>query len=786
MATPYAAGNAGPANAVLVTDGSKVPSLSTTLPNGLALGSPASGVASPLTVISAGATAARALANRFTLNLLDFEGASCDYQAPTVTVTINASSHSLLATGATFTSGDVGKTITVLGAGPAGAQLVTTISAFTDATHVTLTLAASTTVTTTSQIIYYGTDNAGPFNAGLTAVGGAGGGWLMVPASQSCGVNGRLTFPGQTYLTSPGTFVSSIDLLSDIQDYLIYSSSNNVGVTNITLNMNNFDGGANGGATGFASVANALVDHVYIANMGKYAITGTGLVSYQFTYNLIGKNTPSPHQNEAIFLTNSFASSYGKIAYNRLIGSGMLLNTANTDILENDISGWGYGGAITLPQLSTVHDVKMQANVLHNSVGPIDDNSTWPLGIEDWGANDTHTANTVYGNVGVGFSFGGPNCTATGNIAYDNGSGTTGLDNIVMSYFNSTYNGSGCTLSGNRSFNTRGVSGPARYAYAEASSLLSGIVLSGNNFTTGSAGVTQILSATTTTPLTPARTINGVTFDGSQNITISATAASITSGSTAATGFTNGHLVGVASGTTTDVSIGTGVLTALGVNVGSAGAPVLFNGAGGTPSSLTGTNITGTASGLTAGNVTTNANLTGVITSSGNATSIASQTGTGTKFVVDTSPALVTPTVKSSSGDSTTAAQMSISQPGSVGWDVGIAATTGNWYIDVNTGTPQNAYVITRSGGAVTQHAWLVGGSNVATIDASGFKQTSGTTQLAAYTVSTLPSTSATGRTTGAQAYVTDAIACTFLATVTGGGSTFCPVVWNGANWQGG
>jgi hypothetical protein len=36
-------------------------------------------------------------------------------------------------------------------------------------------------------------------------------------------------------------------------------------------------------------------------------------------------------------------------------------------------------------------------------------------------------------------------------------------------------------------------------------------------------------------------------------------------------------------------------------------------------------------------------NLTGVITSTGNATVIASQTGTGTKFVVDTSPTLVTP-----------------------------------------------------------------------------------------------------------------------------------------------
>ena len=44
-------------------------------------------------------------------------------------------------------------------------------------------------------------------------------------------------------------------------------------------------------------------------------------------------------------------------------------------------------------------------------------------------------------------------------------------------------------------------------------------------------------------------------------------------------------------------------------------------------------------------NDATNANLTGPITSVGNATSVASQTGTGTKFVMDTSPVLVTPTI---------------------------------------------------------------------------------------------------------------------------------------------
>lgn len=72
-------------------------------------------------------------------------------------------------------------------------------------------------------------------------------------------------------------------------------------------------------------------------------------------------------------------------------------------------------------------------------------------------------------------------------------------------------------------------------------------------------------------------------------------------------------------------------------------SPTLITPALGTPTSGVATNLSGTAAGLTAGHVTTNANLTGPITSVGNATSIASQTGTGTKFVVDTSPVLVTP-----------------------------------------------------------------------------------------------------------------------------------------------
>jgi hypothetical protein len=111
--------------------------------------------------------------------------------------------------------------------------------------------------------------------------------------------------------------------------------------------------------------------------------------------------------------------------------------------------------------------------------------------------------------------------------------------------------------------------------------------------------------------------------------------------------FPSGGIVDLAAGVTGVLPVvngGSGVTTKTGTgNVVLSNSPTLVTPALGTPSALVGTNISGTAAGLTAGNVTNNANLTGVITSVGNATSIASQTGTGTKFVVDTSPTLVTP-----------------------------------------------------------------------------------------------------------------------------------------------
>jgi hypothetical protein len=80
---------------------------------------------------------------------------------------MTASSAILTSSTASFTSGDIGKTIRVGGAGVGGVELLTTISGYTNSTTVTLTTASSTSVS--SQRALYGTDNTAPIQNAINS-----------------------------------------------------------------------------------------------------------------------------------------------------------------------------------------------------------------------------------------------------------------------------------------------------------------------------------------------------------------------------------------------------------------------------------------------------------------------------------------------------------------------------------------------------------------------------------------------------------------------------------------
>lgn len=117
----------------------------------------------------------------------------------------------------------------------------------------------------------------------------------------------------------------------------------------------------------------------------------------------------------------------------------------------------------------------------------------------------------------------------------------------------------------------------------------------------------------------------------------------------------------------------------------------------------------------------------------------------------------------------------------------------GNTILATNTKTYTNWYSSyfkddTCGTGATCTAKWALGADSLrvnGVITASAQIYANGSTvRVGQFTVSGLPSAATAGA--GAQAYVTDAIACTFLSTITGGGSTGCPVVSNGTTWNAG
>lgn len=99
-----------------------------------------------------------------------------------------------------------------------------------------------------------------------------------------------------------------------------------------------------------------------------------------------------------------------------------------------------------------------------------------------------------------------------------------------------------------------------------------------------------------------------------------------------------------------------------------------------------------------------------------------------------------------------------------------------------SSGSGETDFVNSPGGGATGGFQWYQWNGTSATetgaLDPVGNFSAAGTVNTSGYTVATLP----TGK-AGARAYVTDATACAYAASLTGGGANFCPVVYNGSAW---
>lgn len=176
-----------------------------------------------------------------TFNVVNY-GAKRNY-ATSTTGAMTASSAVLTDTNAAFTSANVGQYVTVVGAGAAGVDLSTTIASVGSGTQVTLTVAASTTVSAATYA--YGTSDTVAIQAAITAAGAVGGtvffppggyvlGTAIVPANNISMMGAGI---GATVLWPFGT-VSAVQL----------QASSGSPLTNFTLAHLTIDGARQAGA----------------------------------------------------------------------------------------------------------------------------------------------------------------------------------------------------------------------------------------------------------------------------------------------------------------------------------------------------------------------------------------------------------------------------------------------------------------------------------------------------------------------------------------------------------
>ncbi len=297
---------------------------------------------------------------------------------------------------------------------------------------------------------------------------------------------------GQTVIQLPSSCSQTGDLLRWI-------NKSNIHIQDLTIDLNGCSV-ANGlsGAVSIFQGSNIYLERVSIINAGSSGwleFSANGTAHGWLTDSYFQATAPHSTQNQAINLSVSGgAVSDWHIERNTLINTGALISGNNIHFVANEISGWGYGAGVSTGQGTTNNSI-VQGNRIHDSQTGLDSDSTYPNGIEGWGANDSYNGNTIWNIAASCIYSGGANQIVSNNLCWGAGKRADGVGavGIQSGYLNSGANGNGSSIVSNKVRDDG--TGTTTYGYGDSVSS-SGVTLRSNIFA-GSLGAANIVGNTT-------------------------------------------------------------------------------------------------------------------------------------------------------------------------------------------------------------------------------------------------------------------------------------------------